>query len=413
VGRGRGRGGGPQHSPVHQPGRPRAAHVRRCRRRPSTRRQLHHPAGDTDSRCMVLRPRRPGRSSRRTSSCIAPSPQERRGLLVVRLVLREHERGAQPGPDRRTPGSTRPTLAEHRRMGSRWPAFSRIGSARGAWGARPAKPGEGLVGQGAFAEHRATLHFTGRHLLLLGAACSSPPSSAAAEGAAIGHALRLPRHRELPRSAGVRRRPATSRPSRPCCPTTCTCAGSSWARSSRILRLHSQHGQRLPWEYTGDAAVIAADFLRLRERLVPYLYTLGSRRRTTRGCRMVRALYLQWPALEEAYAGTLQLHAGGWPLRRHGGRTGPRADVGGVLASPRAVVRLLQRRGGRPGAATIVRDVTLAEYPVYARAGHHHAHAAGLAHQQRWSGRRAHAERVGRRRRRVRPLRRRRSGLRP
>src|SRR5205823_13331170 len=42
-----------------------------------------------------------------------------------------------------------------------------------------------------------------------------------------------------------------------------------------INRLHSNHGDRLPWEYSGKAARVAADFLRLRGSLGPYLYTLA------------------------------------------------------------------------------------------------------------------------------------------
>ena len=38
-------------------------------------------------------------------------------------------------------------------------------------------------------------------------------------------------------------------------------------------RLHSDHGDRLPWEYGAAADASAAGFLRLREALNPYLYT--------------------------------------------------------------------------------------------------------------------------------------------
>jgi hypothetical protein len=301
-------------------------------------------------------------------------------------------------------------LAEHRRMGSRWPAFSRIGSARGAWGARPAA-GEGLVGQGAFAEHRATLHFTGDtcstwELIQLRCGVHS------GRGRRHRHAVRLARHRELPRSARGRRRPATSRRSRPCCPTTCTCAGCSWACSSRILRLHSQHGQRLPWEYTGDAAVVATDFLRLRERLVPYLYTLaraGARHGAAAWCARSTCSGPRWkrtptPWHAPASRWGTACSSPRWPRRA------PRPPWSSGCPRGSGTTSGAARRS--TGGATIVRDVTLADYPVYARAGHHPAHAARPAHEQRWAAGRAHAERVGRRRRRVRPLRRRRRGLR-
>ncbi|MBK7777054.1 MAG: DUF5110 domain-containing protein [Sandaracinaceae bacterium] len=254
-------------------------------------------------------------------------------------------------------------LAEHRRMGSRWPAFSRIGSARGAWGARPAA-GEGLVGQGAFAEHRATLHFTGD-------TCSSwellqfAAEFSAAEGAAIG--MPYVSHDigsfHGPRESGEACNVA---PFTPVLPDDMYVRWIQLGTFQPILRLHSQHGQRLPWEYTGDAAVIATDFLRLRERLVPYLYTLGRQAHDT-GLPLVRALYLQWPALEEAYLAPSSFTLGDGLFVATVAAPGAQTSVEFWLPpgqwydffSGEAVA----------GGATIVRDVTLAEYPVYARAG--------------------------------------------
>lgn len=67
-----------------------------------------------------------------------------------------------------------------------------------------------------------------------------------------------------------------------------------------IDRLHSDHGDRLPWNYTGTAAASAETFLRLREALVPYTYTLAKQANTT-GVPIVRPLYLNYPASNEAY----------------------------------------------------------------------------------------------------------------
>ncbi|HEX4719034.1 MAG TPA: TIM-barrel domain-containing protein [Thermoleophilaceae bacterium] len=66
-----------------------------------------------------------------------------------------------------------------------------------------------------------------------------------------------------------------------------------------ILRLHSDHGDRLPWEY-GAGQAPAADALRLREALVPYTYTLA-RQSVTTGIPMVRPLYLDYPDQDAAY----------------------------------------------------------------------------------------------------------------
>ncbi|MFI0723704.1 ricin-type beta-trefoil lectin domain protein [Streptomyces sp. NPDC021224] len=67
-----------------------------------------------------------------------------------------------------------------------------------------------------------------------------------------------------------------------------------------VDRLHSDHGDRLPWNYTGAAATAAAQALRLREALVPYTYTLA-RQASTTGVPIVRPMYLDYPAQEDAY----------------------------------------------------------------------------------------------------------------
>jgi hypothetical protein len=70
-----------------------------------------------------------------------------------------------------------------------------------------------------------------------------------------------------------------------------------------IDRLHSDHGDRLPWEYGGDAGASAQRFLRLREALVPYTYTLAKQANVT-GVPIVRPLYFNYPTSEAAYAAT-------------------------------------------------------------------------------------------------------------
>ena len=67
-----------------------------------------------------------------------------------------------------------------------------------------------------------------------------------------------------------------------------------------ILRLHSDHGDRLPWEYGGRAERIASGFLRLREALVPYLYT-AAREAYDSGLPIARPMYLGWPRAARAY----------------------------------------------------------------------------------------------------------------
>ena len=55
-----------------------------------------------------------------------------------------------------------------------------------------------------------------------------------------------------------------------------------------ILRLHSSHGDRLPWDYPQPVQGITENFLRLREALVPYTYTLAAQAHTT-GLPMTQA----------------------------------------------------------------------------------------------------------------------------
>lgn len=67
-----------------------------------------------------------------------------------------------------------------------------------------------------------------------------------------------------------------------------------------IMRLHSNHGDRLPWDYSDEVRLAAEKFLRLREQLVPYLYTLARQSFDT-GLPMVRGMYLHYPNDENAY----------------------------------------------------------------------------------------------------------------
>ncbi|MDC0714511.1 glycoside hydrolase family 31 protein [Stigmatella sp. ncwal1] len=68
-----------------------------------------------------------------------------------------------------------------------------------------------------------------------------------------------------------------------------------------IDRLHSNHGDRLPWQYPGTAGESAKKFLNLREALVPYTYTLAREAEAT-GVPVVRPTYLAYPTEQDAYA---------------------------------------------------------------------------------------------------------------
>lgn len=69
---------------------------------------------------------------------------------------------------------------------------------------------------------------------------------------------------------------------------------------SPVNRLHSNHGVREPWEYGEQAQQIVGDYMRLRERLYPYLNT-AQREVYDTGMPLCRALYMAYPREEDAY----------------------------------------------------------------------------------------------------------------
>jgi alpha-glucosidase (family GH31 glycosyl hydrolase) len=67
-----------------------------------------------------------------------------------------------------------------------------------------------------------------------------------------------------------------------------------------IFRLHSHHGDRLPWDYDEPTRLAAEKLLRLRESLIPYLYTLAREAFDT-GVPLVRGLFLDHPRIDESW----------------------------------------------------------------------------------------------------------------
>ncbi|WP_439654395.1 TIM-barrel domain-containing protein [Streptacidiphilus carbonis] len=68
-----------------------------------------------------------------------------------------------------------------------------------------------------------------------------------------------------------------------------------------IDRLHSNHSDRLPWQYGAAARASADKFLNLRENLVPYTYSLAEQANAT-GVPVTRPTYLEYPDEPQAYA---------------------------------------------------------------------------------------------------------------
>lgn len=228
-----------------------------------------------------------------------------------------------------------------RARGSRWPVLSRIGSS--FWNYHAAMPG-------AWAEHRYAIHFTGD------AYATWPMLDfqirfTASEGAGIG--LPYVSH-DIGSFMGEKP------------PSDMYVRWVQFGAFQPILRLHSDHGYRLPWEYGPLAERIAAGFLRLRESLVPYLYD-AARESYDTGLPIARPMYLGWPGAEEAYRFDGQYMLGDdllvAPVAKPGRRAAKR-----VWFPPGKWVDIFTgavRRGGRSDRVSVPLD----RMPVFARAG--------------------------------------------
>ncbi|KAF1829897.1 alpha-xylosidase [Decorospora gaudefroyi] len=72
---------------------------------------------------------------------------------------------------------------------------------------------------------------------------------------------------------------------------------------SPILRLHSDNNPfntREPWRFNDEARIIVEDTLRLRHRLIPYLYTMNARSASDDE-PLVQPMYWDYPEADEAY----------------------------------------------------------------------------------------------------------------
>ncbi|MCP2257789.1 Glycosyl hydrolases family 31 [Streptoalloteichus tenebrarius] len=134
-----------------------------------------------------------------------------------------------------------------------------------------------------------------------------------------------------------------------------------------ILRLHSNHGLRLPWDYPGPAQESAEAFLRLRSSLVPYSYSLARQAHDT-GLPIVRPLYLNYPEHDEAYSHKHEFLYGDDVLVAPVTRPGTGAVDTPVWFPPGTWVDYFTgRRHTGPGTATVSAD--LSRMPVFLRAG--------------------------------------------
>lgn len=186
---------------------------------------------------------------------------------------------------------------EQRARGSRWPAFARVGA---SYSAADGVDGDSQSGgTGIFAEHRYTIQFTGD-------TCATWPMLAfeaqftAEEGNVglpyVSHDIGSFHGQEVNGQCGPLGMSAETAQ----LPDNLYARWVALGTFQPIDRLHSDHGDRLPWEYGAAADAAAASFLRLREALNPYIYTL-SRQTYDTGLPITGALYLHWPGLAAAY----------------------------------------------------------------------------------------------------------------
>jgi hypothetical protein len=149
---------------------------------------------------------------------------------------------------------------------------------------------------GPWAEKRTTLHFTGDTIsdwaTLQYEVGYTPGESAATGLAAIshdigGHTLGLQEPGSEPGSTKL--------------PDDLYARWVQMGTFQPIDRLHSNHSDRLPWQYGPAAEASAEKFLRLREQLLPYSYR-AAQQATRTGMPIVRPLYLAYPGSADAYA---------------------------------------------------------------------------------------------------------------
>lgn len=181
-------------------------------------------------------------------------------------------------------------------LGGRGLAFSRAyGSlTAGGYGNPQAVP------TGPWADKRTTLHFTGDTTSswdMLKAEVGYTPGESAATGlAAISH--------DIGGHNGAQYGIEGAEPGTTQLPADLYARWVQLGTFEPIDRLHSNHSDRLPWQYPAAANASAKQFLNLREDLLPLTYTLAAQASAT-GTPILQPLYLQYPGAQESYA-----HAG-------------------------------------------------------------------------------------------------------
>ncbi|WIB16053.1 glycoside hydrolase family 31 protein [Curtobacterium sp. MCPF17_050] len=153
------------------------------------------------------------------------------------------------------------------------------------------------VPTGPWADKRTTLHFTGDTTSTwqeLAAQVGYTPGESAATGlSAISH--------DIGGHNGGQYGIEGAEPGTTQLPPDLYARWVQFGAFQPIDRLHSNHSDRLPWQYPAEANASAKQFLNLREDLLPLTYTLAADASRT-GTPMLQPLYLQYPEAQESYA---------------------------------------------------------------------------------------------------------------
>ncbi|WP_239144056.1 TIM-barrel domain-containing protein [Actinoplanes philippinensis] len=154
----------------------------------------------------------------------------------------------------------------------------------------------GPVPSGPWADKRTTLHFTGDTIsnweTLRFTVGYTPGESAATGLASVSH--------DIGGHTGGLQEPG-SEPGTTKLPDDLYARWVQMGTFQPIDRLHSNHSDRLPWQYGPAANASAKKFLNLRKKLQPYTYAAAAEATRT-GTPIVRAMYLAYPGEPEAYA---------------------------------------------------------------------------------------------------------------
>ncbi|GLY15007.1 alpha-xylosidase [Kineosporia sp. NBRC 101677] len=149
---------------------------------------------------------------------------------------------------------------------------------------------------GPWADKRTTLHFTGdttSSWASLQAQVGYTPGEGVATGlAAVSH--------DIGGHTGGLQEPG-SEPGSTKLPDDLYARWVQLGTFQPIDRLHSNHSDRLPWQYGPAAEASAKKFLKLRRTLLPYTYR-AAQEATRTGTPITRPLYLAYPKEQEAYA---------------------------------------------------------------------------------------------------------------